>query len=535
MPRETATQTAGRVRNILSTRGLTLYQVSQRSAEIFGRSSLYFIPQRLYHELEIGAFKPNIHQLAALSRISNYCLSDWLSVFGFRLDDIPRLQLLIPWRRTVLLDSSIYDREQWVPWFADRLSAFVGPPIGPLGQFLRRGSARRARELLDVRKKRFLYVKVGQDDVFAFPTLSAGSIARIAAMPVPDLLATLGPGTSKNLFLVENGFSLNCGHLRRTNKNRVALCSTHFPFTQVELAPGGSARILGLVDAEIRPFEAPRGSTNHQASSDVPKAIAAATVDPRAGLRQFVRMSRMRVGISFREASALSRWIARLLGDKMYFAASGTLSDYENVTSPLRHIQKIISMCVLYCMDFWSFLRAAGISVDFLGGNPVPDELLQRIRPYPMQPSEDESRLRHFSEHSVGFLSSLMEKWEELPLFLRTALPEIVGLKSLSLSDIFWIGGNQNPLHPSLVGGALLSVNRRVKAPARSMAPTVWDQPLYILLLRGGDYLCGPCELRRGVLIVHPHSEAPHNSIQLRNGIDAEIIGRVTAVLRRLP
>ena len=89
-------QTAERVRKILSTRGLTLYQVSRRSAEIFGRSSLYFIPQRLYHELEIGAFKPNIHQLAALSRISNYCLSDWLVVFGFRLDDIPRLQLLIP-------------------------------------------------------------------------------------------------------------------------------------------------------------------------------------------------------------------------------------------------------------------------------------------------------------------------------------------------------------------------------------------------------------------------------------------------------
>jgi hypothetical protein len=528
-------QTAERVRTILSTKGLTLYQVSRRSAEMFGRSSLYFIPQRLYHELEIGAFRPNIHQLAALSRISNYRLSDWLIVFGFRLDDIPRLQLLIPWRRTVLLDSSIYDREQWVPWFADRLSAFVGPPIGPLGQFLRRSPARRARELLDLKNKRFLYVKVGRDDLFAFPTLSAGSIARIDAVRSPDLLATLGPGTSKSLFLVENGFSLNCGHLRRTNKNRVALCSAHFPFTQVELPPGDSARVLGLVDAEIRPFTAPKGPTTAKATYDEPKAIAAATVDPGGGLRQFVRMSRMRVGISFREASTLSRWIARLLGDQMYFAAPGTLSDYENVTSPLRHIQKIVSMCVLYCMDFWSFLRAAGISVDFLSGDPVSDEILQRARPYPTQPPEEAARLGHFSQHSVGFLSSLMEKWEELPLFLRTALPGIVGLKSLSLSDIFWLGGDHNPLHPSLVGGTLLSVNRRVKAPVRSTARTVWDQPLYVLLLRGGDYLCGPCELRRGVLIVHPHAEAPHNSIQLRNGIDAEVIGQVTAVLRRLP
>ena len=37
-------QTADRVRQILSNRGLTLYQVSYRSAELFGQSSPYYIP-----------------------------------------------------------------------------------------------------------------------------------------------------------------------------------------------------------------------------------------------------------------------------------------------------------------------------------------------------------------------------------------------------------------------------------------------------------------------------------------------------------
>ncbi len=95
-------ETTDRVREILATRGLTLYQVSKRSAELFGRSSLYFIPQRLYHELATGVLSPNLHQLAALSRISDYRLADWLAVFGFRLDNIPKLQALVPWRRTVL-------------------------------------------------------------------------------------------------------------------------------------------------------------------------------------------------------------------------------------------------------------------------------------------------------------------------------------------------------------------------------------------------------------------------------------------------
>jgi len=171
-------ETTDRVRQILASRGLSLYRVSKRSAELFGRSSLYFIPQRLYHELATGALSPNLHQFAALSRISGYRLSDWLAVFGFRLDDIPKLQSLVPWRRTVLLDSSVYDLEQWIPWFAERSSEAPRAAIAPLGLFLKRALPVRAKELLGLNNKRFLYVKVGWNDVFAFPTLAPGSIAR---------------------------------------------------------------------------------------------------------------------------------------------------------------------------------------------------------------------------------------------------------------------------------------------------------------------------------------------------------------------
>src|SRR6202042_3489804 len=42
-------QTAARVRQILSSRGLTLYRVSRQSADIFGRLSPSFIPHSLYY------------------------------------------------------------------------------------------------------------------------------------------------------------------------------------------------------------------------------------------------------------------------------------------------------------------------------------------------------------------------------------------------------------------------------------------------------------------------------------------------------
>jgi hypothetical protein len=527
-------QTADRVRQILSTRGLTLYQVSQRSAELFGPSSPYYIPQRLYQELTTGALSPNIHHLIAFSRITNYRLCDWLAVFGFRLDDIPRLQLQIARRRTVLLDSSIYDEDQWIPWFVERPSESSLPGIAPLAQVLKLGPSRRASELLALNKRRFLYAKVGRENTFAYPDLMPESIARIDVRRTPDPLPTLGPSTSKSIFLVANGPFLYCGHLRSMGKNRIVLCSTHFPFAQVELTLGRNVRILGMTDAEIRPVVPRPASEIALGSTTVAKADVAVIAGPRADLQQLLRTSRMRVGLSFREASAMSRRIARELADGMYFAAPGTLSDYENLASPLRHVQKIISLCVLYCIDFWSFLRAGGLPFESLGNDPLSDELSGRIGLPRNEISDEVARSGHLPGEGREFPSTLINQWEELPLFIRNALPAICRLKDISLSDIFWVDVNQHPTHPCLAGAAFVAVNRRLKTPLQPTAPTVWEQPLYMVLRRDGRYLCGTCVLQRGVLVIRPQSEQAHSPIELRNGIDAEVIGQVTAILRRL-
>jgi len=69
------------VRRILSTKGLTLYRISQQSAEMFGQSSLFFIPHNLRYDLTVSSGRPSIHQLFALSKITNLRLCDWLTVF----------------------------------------------------------------------------------------------------------------------------------------------------------------------------------------------------------------------------------------------------------------------------------------------------------------------------------------------------------------------------------------------------------------------------------------------------------------------
>jgi len=80
-----------RVKAILARKSLTLYQVSQKTRVLYGRLSPYFIPHNLYYDLGLGTYSPSLHQLFALSSISDYRFNDWLRVFGFHPDDIAAL------------------------------------------------------------------------------------------------------------------------------------------------------------------------------------------------------------------------------------------------------------------------------------------------------------------------------------------------------------------------------------------------------------------------------------------------------------
>lgn len=523
---------AERTRQILSTRGLTLYEVSQRSAEIFGRTSRYYIPHHLYSDLAVPSFRPNIHQFLALSRITNYQVCDWLTVFGLHLDDIPRLRLLFPWPRTLVLDSSVYDENAWIPWFVERLWNAPISSIAPLARILRRGTPKRAKELLGLNRASFLYAKVGRGGNFAFPDLIPGSIVRVDTRRAGDVLSSIGATPSRQVFLVEHGLLLKLGHLRRTCKNRIALCSSQFPFAQIEFTLDREVRIHGVADAEMRPLlSRPVYGVETSAATVGPRSSLIS--DSSKSLKQLLRSARIKAGFSFRQASTVSRWIADLLADEMYFTAIGTLSDYETASVPPRHIQKIISLCTLYGIRFWDFLRASGLQVEPLAGDPMPDELVPRLGTRAFQRLHQEQDSQESHDQEAGFLRTLINQWEELPLFMKDALDSISGRKSLSLSDVFWVGGDPHPIHPYLFNASLLAVNRRAKNPPRSPEKTFWQQPLYVAIRRNGSYLCGACTLERGQLVVYPYADSSLLPGPARTE-DAEVVGQVTAVLRRL-
>ncbi len=523
------------MRQILATRSMTLYGVSRESARIFGRYSRFFVPHNLYYDIADSSLIPTIHQMLALSRITDYRLWDWLDVFGLNVDLIPQLRLSAPGRRTVLLDSSVHDLSAWIPWFAERRPPQPTRPIAPLRQFLAPAAPRRARDLLALNRREFLYARVGEEDVHALPYFAPGSIVRADGIRSEELLAGAAANIEKQFFLIEYNRGWTCSRIAMLGKGRVALQSYQRPsWSEIELKLGKEARILGVVDAEIRPVtnRSSVGIPHPRAAPSLPQSLRAP--DLQNDLKGLLRNSRSRAGLSFRAASSVSRWIASTLGDQAFFAAASTLSDYETLSDPPRHIQKAITLCILYGIGFPQFLRAAGLPLDQAGHDPIPDELALRQAPDGNDDPGAGGAEETFNEPG-GLLGSLIGQWEEVPLFLRHSLNEITGLKNFSLSDVFWVGGDETPIHPWLANATFAIVNRRIKNPVRSAAKDAREQPLYLILKRDGGYLCGRCALDRGSLVVHTYPGVPSGPRQFRNGIDAEVIGQVTAIVRRLP
>jgi hypothetical protein len=521
---------AARIQRTLADRGLTLLDISRESRRRYPASPAYWIPHHFYADLAGKSFSPKVEQVFALSAISGYRLVDWLGVFGVWLDSAPPLAASLPNERTILLDAAIYDPESSVEWFRSRPLDGPLPAIAPLGQLLESGGRRLLQALLPKKPSPFLYAKVGRQDAFAFPELLPGSIVRIdtrrAARRAGDG-ASLNP---KTLYLVEHSQGLTCCRLHSARTKHVTLRSTELPFAEVELQLGPEVRILGTLDWEFRFLERPSLSevAHALAAFWTPHPIALVAREPE--LDQLVKQARLRAGLSLREASARSDGIVKAFDDDRYFCTRGALAAYETSRMPPRHIHKIFALSVLYSLGFWDILAAAGLKLDGAGQQSMPTGTVAESRISARSKKRDSEP----DSDREGLLSRLVGEFEEIPFFLRAALGPLTGLRRLSVRDLVWLGGKRRSLHPYLRGAVLAAVHRQSKKPTFAPGKRQWEQPLHLLLLRDGSYLCAGCALENNMLIVRPFTNGFERPVHLRNRADAEVVGKVVALLRKL-
>lgn len=516
-----------RVRSILASKNFTLSQVSQVAAARFGRSSPCFLPHTLYYELRLRTFRPSLHQVFAFSQISGFRFADWLRVFGFDLENIPRLQVLLPSKRTILLDSSWVDPDAWVPWLRNRSGGTPVPPIAPLAQLVEYSGSRRLRSVPKANSRRFLYAKIGHQDTLPFPDLLPGSIVRVNPSFAGGLVPQANGATSNQIFLIEHSKGFFCCRLRAVGDNVIVPVSTLLSYAQVELLVPHEARVVGVVDLEIRPLVKPQ---QPEVPRDLAKHWKSRPLARPEKLGELLRSARTKMRLSLREAAGLSRRVADLLSDDRYFVSPSSLCDYELLNTAPRDFHKSITLCLVYGLDFHIFLEAIGIPVDKAGTESMPDHLVPRVpKSGPNEEPSDRDR-----PDRQSFLEQLLAECEEIPFFLRNATGPFSGLADAALGSYFWIGGQQDVLYPYLTNGLLVLVNRRRRRPLHFTSKPVWQQPVYMILVRDRTYLCASCGVENGTLVIHPYTQQFHRSERLRYHHDAEIIGQIVAVARKL-
>jgi transcriptional regulator with XRE-family HTH domain len=516
-------ETARRIRSILATRGLTLHKVSQASESLYGSGTDACIPHTLYHSLEKSPeFGPSLAQVCALSRISGYSLLDWLVALGIDLETIAGLQASLPRRGTVLIDPDLDRTDLWLPGLIDRKDAGTSWGVVPLDRLCMITGPALLRSIRQSDGRRCLFAKIGVEDAFAFPELLPGSIVRVIRNPDPQVLSR----SESPMLLIESSRGFWCGRFPRPGEGTVYVFSRELPFAPFMLRIPSEARILGVVDMEIRwtaSFQRPCVPPEF-AKARIPGELAEA----ERNVSGLIRRARIRSGLTLQDASLLTRRISAALDDERYLIAQSTLSDYEARSALPRRLQKLLTVCLVYGIRLAELLASVGIPPDQIGHETIPLDLLppsQRSRQMPANPLD---------KSSAAPPSRLLREFGEVPWFLRSCLNELSGIPHPCLRDFFCFSSNIPSLPWYCTGALIALVNRRKRKVVRNLDLPAWHQPLWMLRLDSGTYKCGRGNVEDGLLVLDGPARDDKETGRLRVGRDVDVIGQVVAIARRI-
>lgn len=500
-----------------------MHRVSVATAQIYGKDSPFYIPHTLYRSLAVSpAFGPSLAQTCALSGITGYRIEDWLAILGIDLLKIAGLQATLPLKRTRMMDP-IFERT------GDRQVC----SLAPFGH-LRAGYASpashqqlRANERPHANappERRPLFARIGREDSFAYPELLPGSLVRLKPPNLENLSAS--PSGRPPLLMIEHERGFWCGRFYVKGSDILCAASSELAFAQVQFQGPREARIVGQVDLEIRwinRFESPR-VTDEFAVWQQPLPLA----KTYASLGSLIHRGRSRAGLTLEAASLLSGDVSRHLKDKRYSIAQSTLSDYEAGTSSPRHLEKVITLCLLYGIALRDYIATMGIAPGHLGQRPMSERFLLPSRTAPKRLGNGPT-----GQSSPTGLRPVGDSGQ-IPWFLAGSLEILSGIARPSVRDLFYLADPQ-PFLPAGTEGAFLAlVDRRKKRPVRNPGLRSWEQPAWVLLLRNGEYRCACCSVDRKTLVLYPESDKSRPTERLRLGSDVEVIGQLAAVARRV-
>jgi hypothetical protein len=357
---------AQNIKGILSQAGYTVAQLSASTGMRYGTRSPFFIPPTFLYKLRSGV-TPHICQIVALSDCTGYRFVDWMKICGFDLQQIPRLQLRLHSERTVLITPTEFDRSS----LRSRPSGFDEESSSSSSFFTASRTESGLHGSAQHDRRRYLLAKVGRKDALVHPQLMPGVIVRADRWFRQRIHGATLASMPELLWLVELPGGLTCCHVRWIDQNQIVLLPSRPPWGKLPLHLSTEARILGLVDAGP-------GFVKHEAlqSRALPvkfeSAFSPSHAQEKMRFSDLLRISRRRTGLTFRAAQQLTGAIAQILACRDYAIGLGVLSDYETMSRLPRHIAKIISLCVTYCIDIRELMETVGVKIEDSAKLPLP-------------------------------------------------------------------------------------------------------------------------------------------------------------------
>lgn len=354
------------IRNVLSQGGYTVAQLSAATRKRYGAGSPFFIPSTFLYKLRSGV-TPHVCQVVALSESTGYRFVDWLRLCGFDLQQIPNLQVRLHTERTVLVTPIEDCTESFLPRHSHTDQTAWSSTHGLQWGGWSGGG-------------RYLFAKVGASDAqAAYPHLRTGSVVRVDRCH-GHRVENFDSVSRKNfLWLVEQPGGLTCSRVRWIDDRQIVLLPSRPPWGSWPLRLPTEARVLGLVETDLNPAELQQShQTELRPARLEPLSPFLRTEKRIMKFSDLLRSSRGRTGLTFRAAHRLTRTIAQVLGNQEYAIALGLLSDYEAMDRLPRHIAKILSLCIVYCMDVVEVMESTGVCIDDSAKLrlPIPDHRL---------------------------------------------------------------------------------------------------------------------------------------------------------------
>lgn len=317
-------------------------RVSALTGLRYGKCTPFFVPPTFLYKQNNG-ITPHICQIVALSQVTGYRFADWMNLCGFDLKLILTLQLRVHTERTAMVtpDRTVRARD-----------------VSRMPRSWR----------LENSDRRYFFVKIGSCDNVVYPKLLPGSVVRADRCYSADIRDAAR--AEDLLWLVEHPGGLACCHVKRVDNEHIVLLPNRPPLSAWPLRLSREARILGLIDLELRPHEAQPFEPTY-----LPVKSATLPIVPHGrsqmNLSRLLRVSRSRAGLTLRAAHKMTLRVAHLLRNRDYGIPLGLLSDYEAMNRFPRHIAKIMSLCIIYGIDFWDLMEAGGSHIDDSDKMPI--------------------------------------------------------------------------------------------------------------------------------------------------------------------